>query len=335
MKRVAIADIHLSAYKNDQIEDDGLPYRLGMLIKVVRSICKFCRTNDIENIDILGDLYNDNDIIYTDSFNSFSDIILEFDDIKFTILSGNHDMSSIGEAKTSAVCPLNAYSNVTIVDKTSKKICDNVIAVPWTSDIAQKIKTAEGSSILLSHFGLSEAQLASGISVSTGITMTDLSKYQLALLGHYHKPQELKGKNTHLFYVGSPIHIDWNDKNQKKRFLVYDTETLEVKSVPISGFKQFREFEITDDSDVSEVMNEAMELKSEGHNVRVKNLTENEVSPSDDEIVVLEESSVDPTDRGIKTSMSTEEKMKGYLDIKNVKDEEREDHMKIGSQLVS
>jgi len=334
MKRVAIADIHLTAYKDDPIGEDGLPYRLGMIIKVLRSICKFCQKNKIKYIDILGDLYNDKDLIYTDSINAFKNVLLDFSDIEFTILSGNHDMSSIGEHQTSAVMPLVAYPNVNVIDQVSKDVCVNVVAVPWTKDIGDKVKIAKSAPILLSHFGLSEAQLSSGISMTTSIKLTDLAKYKLVILGHYHKPQDLQNDKTRLFYTGNLIHINWNDKNENKRFLVYDTETLEVKSIPIKGFKEYREYIIDDKDKIAAIMNEAMDAKSQGHNVRVRKLIKEKVEASED-MVVLEESVIDPTNRGITVSMSTADKMQKYVEIKDIPPEEVDDYIKVGNSIVS
>jgi len=46
--------------------------------------------------------------------------------------------------------------------------------------------------ILISHFGLSEGMLNSGMSIISDIGLKDLrGKYELVLLGHYHKPQEI------------------------------------------------------------------------------------------------------------------------------------------------
>jgi len=59
VKRIAIGDIHLSAYKDDALSKDGLPERLSALIQACRKIFKFARTNSIQYVDILGDLYHD------------------------------------------------------------------------------------------------------------------------------------------------------------------------------------------------------------------------------------------------------------------------------------
>ena len=86
MNRIAIGDIHLSSYKDDKLQSDGLPLRLSNIINAIKHVCNFAVTNDITNIDILGDLNNDKDVIYTDAQDAFSNILMEFSNLHFTLI---------------------------------------------------------------------------------------------------------------------------------------------------------------------------------------------------------------------------------------------------------
>lgn len=331
MKRIAIADIHLSAYKDDPITDIDLPQRLSDLIKVVRSICTFARQQGIKNIDILGDLTHDKNVIYTDAQNSFKDILLDYSDLDFLIFSGNHDLSSTGENQTSSISAFDGYSNVECYTK--PVVLDNITIVPYSNTMVQDLIDEEPNDILLSHFGLSEAQLQSGISLVTNIKMKDLAKFKLVLLGHYHKPQFLQNNTTNLYYVGNPTHTSWNDKNEQKRFLVYDTETLEVQSYPISGYKQYVEYQLTDESDSKEILEKAALAKSEGHHVRIRKNTKEEIE-IDKELVVIDNTEVDVTNRGITTDLAINKKLEKYLEIKEISNEKIDSYMDIAKRLV-
>lgn len=334
MKRIAFGDVHLSSYKNDSLAEDGLPYRLSSLLKILRKICLYARKKDIKHIDILGDLCNDKNIIYTDAINGFKDIILEFEDIWFLIIAGNHDKSSIGETQTSAADIFKGYANARTL--TEPEIIDDCVKViPWSTKIITDIREAVGYPIMLSHVGLTEGQLQSGISMATSLRMSDLKKFKLVLLGHYHKPQQLKTSKTNLYYTGNLMHLNWNDKNEQKRFIVYDTETLKVQSVALSGFKEFREFIIESKDQIADMMNEANEAKAKGHHVRVRKKIPDEIENTE-QLVVVEESVIDPTNRGITMSMSTKEKLDKYLDIKEITDEdERKEYLAIASLMMS
>lgn len=331
MYRVAISDIHLSAYKDDYLDDNGLPYRLGTLVGVLNKICKFCKTNKIQHIDILGDLHNDKDLIFTDAQNAFKDIIVRNSDIHFTILSGNHDMSSLGKKQTSTVSAFEGYANVTCV--TEPMTIGNITIIPWTSHIVENIKKSTPSDILLSHIGLSEGVLESGISMISDISIKNLTNFKLVLLGHYHTPQEIITDSVKVYYCGSPIHTSWRDKNQEKRFLVYDPDTLKVQSVPISGFVEYREYIIEDKNSCKEILLEAERARNEGHKVKViKKFPDKIDMPSD--LTVFEEKVVDPTNRGITVSMSRMEKMKKYLEIMDIPEDDREAYLEIGIKTL-
>jgi DNA repair exonuclease SbcCD nuclease subunit len=334
MKRVALADIHLSAYKDDKIASSGLPQRLHDLIGIIKMVCKFAQTNKIEYIDILGDLHHDKNIIFTDAQNAFKDIIIEFPDLHFVIFSGNHDLSSTGDHQTSAISAFEGYSNVTCY--TEPVVIDNITIVPYSNQMVQHVHEAEPNDILLSHFGLSEGQLQSGLSIISDIKMSNLTKFKLVLLGHYHLPQMIENDSTILYYVGSPTHTSWNDKNQQKRFLVYDTETLEVTSLPLKGYTEYRELNITEDSDQKEILKEANDLREKGFNVKVRNKTKTKVESTETDVIVIEEGGdIDITQRGVNTEMTTVEKMEKYTELQEIPEDEREQYINVGKRCIN
>jgi DNA repair exonuclease SbcCD nuclease subunit len=334
MKRIALADIHLSAYKDDPIASSGLPQRLHDLVGVIRTVCKFARTNKIGTIDVLGDLHHDKNIIFTDAQNAFKDIIVEFPDLTFEMFSGNHDLSSTGDYQTSAISAFEGYPNVNCY--TQPVVIDNITIIPYSNQLVKHIHEAEPNDILLSHFGLSEGQLQSGLSIISDVKMSNLAKFKLVLLGHYHLPQKIENEQTILYYVGSPIHTSWNDKNQKKRFIVYDTETLEIASLPLKGFQEYRELNIVEGVDQKELLEEASTLREQGHRVKVRNKTKDKVDAtnSGDMIVIEEGGDIDITQRGLSTEMTTVEQMTKFLELKEIPEDKRELYLNIGKRCI-
>jgi DNA repair exonuclease SbcCD nuclease subunit len=336
VKRAIVADIHLSGYKDDAIQGDGLPLRLSGIIKVLHNICVFCEKNDITHVDVAGDLNNDKDIIYTDAQNAFVYILTLFPKLHFTLISGNHDMSSSGEYQTSSIQALSGYPNVHCIFKPT--IIDNITFIPFGKDMIKNVDNADSNSILISHFGLNEAQLQSGISIVSDIKINQLLKFNLVLLGHYHKPQELYKNDTRLFYIGNPVHFNWNDKNEKKRFLVYDTKTLEVKSFNLSGFVEYREFIVDDNTkDIKSILDEAVKLKNEGHHVRVRKLTDTKIQtdPIHDDLIIVNENTKKHQERGIKMTMSQNEIYKKYLTYKQIQNNEHEEYLKVLDEVLN
>ena len=339
MKRIAIADIHLTGYEHDDIQKDGLPLRLSNLIKSIKAVCQYAVKNNIEHIDILGDLCNDKDIVYTTAINAFIDLITFFSQLKFTIFSGNHDLSSTGETQTSTIKIFSQTSNVKCVYNTTR--IENIDIIPYSNQLISELNSHNGGDILLSHFGLNEAQLQSGISVRTNISAKDLKKWKLVILGHYHKSQTITVGDTHIWYVGSPFHSSWNDKNETKRFLVYDTDTLKVASLDIGGTTKYLEYIIDDSTENSgDILKEAVENRKKGHFVRVINRSTNreflheDTDISSDVKVINEEIPVSK-DRGINVSMTQLDIFKKFVEIKQISENKRDMYINTITEVLS
>lgn len=322
MKRVGIGDIHLSGYQSDPLDENGLTRRLNLIMKSLDQIASYCHKHSIGVFEIWGDLINDKDLIYTDAQNAFKDFLYRNSDIRFRIISGNHDLSTTSERQTSAISVFD-YDNVDVI--TSVLDDGNITYLPYCHNIFDILKTIEPNDILISHFGINEAMLQSNLSVVTNVKLSDLKKFKLVLLGHYHKPQNIQN----VYYSGNICHLSWSDKNEQKRFLVYDDKTLEVESVPITGFTEFREFIIDDIETSEEVLVEAEKAKNQGHIVKIRKLIKEDIETPLDILVVERPPDVDVTDRGIDLSQSTDVKLRNYLRIKEIPDEEYDEYIGI------
>ena len=155
--------------------------------------------------------------IMLEYFQKYNDLIV------FYVIDGNHDLSGKGESVVSALRPLENIWNLHWIrfDQTKHLEDDDILFVPYSYDLPNVIKKNKAK-ILISHFGLSEGMLNSGMSIISDISLKDLrNKYDLVLLGHYNKPQEIIESNFSLYYVGSPIQLDWGEKGDEKRFLCH------------------------------------------------------------------------------------------------------------------
>jgi DNA repair exonuclease SbcCD nuclease subunit len=292
-----------------------------------------CRQRGITEADILGDLINDKSIIYTIAQDAFKDFIQRNDDFHFRIISGNHDMSSTGETQKSAITVFDSYDNVDCIPYAPMEL-GNITYVPYCGNFLDTLKDIEPNDILISHLGLNEAMLQSGLSRVDKITLRDLSsKFKLAILGHYHKPQHLETPNLQAYYAGNIIHKDWNDKNEKKSYLIYDTETLEVEVIPITGFREFREYIIESPDQKDDILQQVEIARNQGHKVRIKNTTNEDISQRvDEEVLVVESREIDITNRGIEITQTREEQIKKYMEIKEIPEEHRQEFLDVMSK---
>ena len=190
------------------------------------------------------------------------------------------------------------------------------------------IKNGEAD-YLFAHLGLNEGILNSGISLVSDIGLKDLKQYKSVYLGHYHTPQKI-GNTT---YVGNPTHLDWNDKNQEKRFIVFDSETSEEQSVPTTGYKKYCEFNITEENK-TEILKNATELKNSGHYVKINKTNDLDVSEFEKDFDIIDKTEKDITNRGITSSMSISDKLNRFLEIKEIPVEKREYYRNVALDIM-
>ena len=188
---------------------------------------------------------------------------------------------------------------------------------------------------LISHFGLNEGSLSSGISIVADIGLKDLKNYKTVILGHYHKPQEIANSSTKVYYIGSPIQLDRGEKNEEKRFLVVDFSTGEIESIPTEGYKKFFQFKVDDDTDIETVMTEAKELKAAGHDVSLEVLSDVKLGEDENEFRIIDKRDVDITNRGITSDMTEIDRLKKYCDILNIDSNIIDDYIAMGAAIIN
>ena len=331
MKFALTADIHLSRYGQDKVEEDGLPERLHSIKETLYNMADYCLNHDVHYIVISGDIIHTKSLIYTIAQELMLNYINHFN-MEFIIIDGNHDLSGKGKTAISALRFIMASEAVWVSQVPQVlPVNKDVLCIPYSYDVVNQVKT-NSSKILISHFGLSEGILNSGISIISDISINNLvGKYELVLLGHYHKPQEIIRDDIRVYYVGSPIQLDWGEKGEEKRFLIVDTDTLDVQSIPTVGYKKHIEFEI-DSQNKTAILEEATKAQEAGHHIKILK-TENMTLESD-QFRIIDKTERDITNRGIDSSMSEEDKLRQYLNIREIPEEEHDEYLKEGLEII-
>ncbi len=313
MKFICIADVHLSLYSQDNIIE-GIPRRMYYINKVLNDIAQYAKDNNIQHIAIAGDTFHTKSIIHSLAQSMLLDYVRSHPDIIFIIIDGNHDMSSKSGDGVSALKCLDNEPNVIMIHETRE--IGNISFVPWHPKKMKKDIKDSKMDYLVSHFGLNEAMLNSGISIVSDIGMKDLKHFKKCFIGHYHLPQEI----GNVIIPGSIIQLDWGEKGEKKRFLVIDSKKHTIESVLTKGYQKHVELEIDKDNK-DEVLKEAKKLKKQGHFIKLLKIDETNFSDIEDSFQIVDRTIKDITNRGINSSMSTEDKLKSYLKIKEIPEE--------------
>jgi len=279
-----------------------------------------------------GDLLHGKSIIYAIAQKIMLDFFRKYPSLTFYVIDGNHDLSGKGSEAISALISLDNEPNVKRI-KQDHEMVENILLVPYSYNMIKVIKESKAD-ILISHFGLNEGILNSGISIIADIGLKDLiGKYKMVLLGHYHKPQEIINDSISLYYVGSPVHLDWGEKNEEKRFLVVDTETLQVESIPTTGYKKYLEYEITEENK-QEIIEKARKEQKCGSYVKIVKKDKIDLGDDIDDLQIIDKTEVDITNRGISSSMSKADIFKRYAEAKEIPENEIENYLNIASQLI-
>jgi len=337
MKFVFIADIHLSRYSQDKLEDESnLPERLHSIKKSLYEVAKYCIEHDISYIIIGGDILHGKSIIYAIA----QEIMLQyFNDYKgqlhFYVIDGNHDISGKGVEVVSALRPLESVGNVDWIpySETYRMNPEDILFVPYSTNLPEVIKNNKAK-ILISHFGLSEGILNSGISIVSDIGIKDLvGKYELVLLGHYHRPQQIIRDDIKIYYVGSLIQLDWGEKGEEKRFLVVDTDTLQVYEVPITQYRKHIEIEMNN-FNKDDMLKAAQQAKDDGHHVKILMKEKVDITGIKDDFHIVDKTETDITDRGITSSMSQEDRINRFLEIKEIPQSDIDEYAKEAFDII-
>ena len=322
MKCVITADVHLKNWSDKEFDEDGNPIKLIEILNAFKTVCEYAEKNKIKDVIIAGDVNDTKEVASVNAFVQFKKILEDYNNLNFYILHGNHDAVSKDNNK-SAIQLLNGPENVTTILETTTNLISDFIFVPYSENMVEDIVEAEPCKVMIGHLGLSEGQLSSGISLQTPISLGNLKKFGVVLLGHYHKPQHLK--NT--YYCGSLIPLRRDEMNDEKRFLVLDTDTLEVTSIPITCYRKYVEFIINDESDNKEILQQIKKSQENGDHIIIKK--DVKVMPPDffdlTDIHIIDTYEEEYQIRGIRSSMEFTDQIVKYMEIEEIpeKDQER------------
>ena len=251
-KIVVISDIQLHCHQNwSTVEDNGLNSRLLDGISTLEQATELA---DGGMLVVAGDFFHDSraiDIAVLHEAGKWINWARKRCD-KIVIAAGNHDHSR----KIGNIHSLETFrhSNVEIVDDWqsywlksgsgdkddyfSARSPDPIFVAAFTEDIdklRKRLADQPDQSICLLHQDVKGGKMNGGRVCESGLTIGELERFKLVLLGHFHEPQEL-APNIH--YIGSPYQIDKGEMGNENRVAVL--EDGELTWVPTVGTPQYK-----------------------------------------------------------------------------------------------
>lgn len=257
---IVFSDLHLNLWNKFNQENkrtlDG--FRVLFLIK---SLCLKYSCPAI----FCGDLFHKPEFIENELLSKTIEVFdeLDWDKWKMYSISGNHDMSKSNNLNSHSPSWVNTlskkYKFLENIDFTSVVVGDNYVlhGIPYIdhniglNEYIRNLPLMKGRkdldipNILLLHTDYPGAKDTDGIEVGSveNLNINVLSRFDLVLAGHIHKPQRLSKK---VFMVGAPIQQRRTDKDCDLGYWKLYSD-MSMKFVPLEGFPKFIDVDSSDD----------------------------------------------------------------------------------------
>lgn len=269
MPKVALfSDTHCHPFQPySTILPNGMNSRLADTLNCIDQIREKCIRERVSIVLFGGDLFHVRKSINVVAFNAVYEALSKFvlNGMPIVMIAGNHDQAD----RAGAVHSMHAFKTFcTVIDSPSWTVVNDahnnpygIFGVPYTDDVkelkAQCRKKPDISkhvhNFFLGHLGVQGAKLGADFVYSNryDIKLSDVvpETFDAVYFGHYHLHQKL-AKNA--YYIGAPLQHTWGDANQKRGFLIYDTESKKHK---FHALKFPRFMQVTQEDLVSKKLN--------------------------------------------------------------------------------
>ena len=181
--------------------------------------------------------------------------IARFQDIGIDlhILIGNHDtyykntneVNSMEELVGQDRCKI--YINPEVVEFDGVPIQ----FIPWINsgnyDQTMTALTSSRAEILMGHLEVDGFEMYKGFRAEGSYEKELFRRFDIVMSGHFHH----KSDDGHIYYLGTPYEIYWNDFNDPKGFHIFDTSTRELERIvnPYTFFEKIYYDDIHNDYD--------------------------------------------------------------------------------------
>ena len=159
------------------------------------------------------------------------------------MLAGNHDTyyKNTNDVNSPDLL-LKEYNNINVIDSPTTIQVDGVdiCMMPWIcpdnyDDSINEMKTTTAD-LCMGHFEISGFAMYRGMESHEGLDKALFDKFDLVFSGHYHH----RSDDGHIYYLGNPYELTWQDYNDTRGFHLFDLETrnLEFIANPYTMFER-------------------------------------------------------------------------------------------------
>jgi DNA repair exonuclease SbcCD nuclease subunit len=198
---------------------------------------------NVDTVIHMGDIFDNRKATDYWSIDWTKRVILEpLKKYKVYLTVGNHDIFYKNTTElNSPILLMGDYKNIKIM--TSPETVNvggtDILFIPWITPEGEQnalnaIKETPAK-IAMGHLELNGFYPQRGHSQVNGRDADIFKKFDRVFSGHYHTRSD-DGK---IYYIGNPYQLYWSDYNDKRGFVIFDTETYEITTIenPYEMFK--------------------------------------------------------------------------------------------------
>ena len=217
---LCVGDLHLGVNKNN-------PLFFKTALRYADWLSAICQKKNIKTIVQLGDVFHNREMIHLPAINCAHDFFDKLKEYDIHIVTGNHDCLLNNNSDVNSLKLLHEWPNITIHEKVS--VIDEICFCGWGTKLED---IPQNNKIIFGHFDIKGFEMSSFKISEHGFSASELmSRCQLLMSGHYHKPQVRFYDKKPLVYTGSAYQLNWGESGEDKYAYILNTETLEYKPV--------------------------------------------------------------------------------------------------------
>ena len=211
MKFIIIGDIHIGKLKTYFIDNSE-----DLLDRYFDSLILYCKTNNINTVMQLGDIFDVNTPSQND-INYFTRLLHKLEDngISLYAITGNHDYKYNSELKSTGIIEqlisLNKFKNIHIYSKPKLEYIDGF---PFSFLPFPEYQAPENiKSICLLHIDINtynHINCGVAIDIKNGIPIDNFRNDNLYFCGHLHAKQYNKSV-PNIYYTGTPYQTSFSE----------------------------------------------------------------------------------------------------------------------------
>jgi DNA repair exonuclease SbcCD nuclease subunit len=191
--------------------------------------------NNIDTVLVLGDTFDRRKYVNFYALDRAKKMFfdkLHNRGIAVHMLAGNHDtyFKNTNDVNSPDLL-LREYNNINVIDHPATIYIDDVpiCMMPWIcpENYQDSIDTLTDTKaeICMGHFEIAGFSMYRGMESHEGMGKEIFNKFDLVFSGHYHH----RSNDGHIYYLGNPYELTWQDYNDPRGFHLFDLSTRELR----------------------------------------------------------------------------------------------------------